>query len=142
MKKSLFILSFFLFMVSFSYGQLIETKMDTTLAAINATNEWLKLVDDGKYGESWDNAAKLFKNDVTKEKWEGVLKDVLTPLGALHSREVILTKYTTSLPGAPDGEYFFMQFKTKFTNNEKVIETVIPMKDEDGVWRVSGYFIK
>jgi len=36
-------------------------------AAISAAKAWLTLVDDGKYFESWDEAAQYFKNAVTKE---------------------------------------------------------------------------
>lgn len=48
----------------------------------------------------------------------------------------------TQLPGAPDGEYAVIQFETSFANKKSAIETVTPMKDPDGKWRVSGYFIK
>ena len=48
----------------------------------------------------------------------------------------------TSLPGAPDGEYVVIQFDTSFTNKKVAVETVTPMKDEDGIWRVSGYYVK
>ena len=58
------------------------------------------------------------------------------------SRQVISTKYATSLPGAPDGEYVVIQFKTSFENKASAVETVTPMKDPDGEWRVGGYFIK
>ena len=29
----------------------------------------LELVDDGKYGESWDAASKLFQGGVTRAEW-------------------------------------------------------------------------
>ncbi len=48
----------------------------------------------------------------------------------------------TSLPGAPDGEYVVISYETSFTNKKSAIETVTPMLDKDGKWRVSGYFIK
>ena len=50
--------------------------------------------------------------------------------------------YKTSLPGAPDGEYVVIQFDTSFENKKAAIETVTPMMDQDGTWRVSGYYIK
>ena len=51
-------------------------------------------------------------------------------------------KLHTSLPGAPDGQYVVIQFKSSFTNKKTTIETVTPMLDKDGKWRVSGYYIK
>ena len=35
--------------------------------AIAASGAWLSLVDEGNYAESWNQAAELFKNAVTKE---------------------------------------------------------------------------
>jgi ribosomal protein S17E len=35
-----------------------------------------------------------------------------------------------------------IQFKTSFEHNPDAVETVTPMKDSDGQWRVSGYYIK
>jgi len=58
------------------------------------------------------------------------------------SRELKTAKYATSLPGAPDGEYVVIQFKTSFANKADALETITPMKDDKGAWRVSGYFIK
>ena len=50
--------------------------------------------------------------------------------------------YVTELPGAPDGQYVVIQFKTAFANKQSAIETVTPMLEEDGRWLVAGYFIK
>jgi hypothetical protein len=64
------------------------------------------------------------------------------PFGDVKSRELKDAKYATSLPGAPDGAYVVIQFKTSFANKSDAIETITPMKDDKGAWRVSGYFIK
>ena len=111
-------------------------------AAISEANTWLQLIDSEKYSKSWDNTAEYFKNAIAKEKWQETLKAVRTPLGKLISRKVKSKQYRTSLPGAPDGEYVIIQFKTSFENKKSAIETVTPMKNKDNKWRVSGYFIK
>ena len=64
------------------------------------------------------------------------------PLGKLILRKVQTKIYKTALPGAPDGEYVVIQFETSFENKKTAIETVTPMMDKDGKWRVSGYYIK
>jgi hypothetical protein len=51
-------------------------------------------------------------------------------------------RFVTSLPGAPDGRYVVIQYKTSFENKSSATETVTPMLDRDQKWRVSGYFIK
>ncbi|MGD2100082.1 MAG: DUF4019 domain-containing protein [Desulfobacterales bacterium] len=115
---------------------------DKEAAAVAAAGAWLTLIDHGKYGDSWEAAAAYFKGAVTKHYWQQTLTAVREPLGALISREVRSKTYTRSLPGAPDGEYVVIQFSTSFENKKSAIETVTPMKDSDGAWRVSGYFIK
>jgi hypothetical protein len=111
-------------------------------AATDAATNWLKLTDAGLYNVSWDAAAPLFQNAVTKERWSQALRGVRTPLGNALSRRVKSAKYTTTLPGAPDGEYVVIQFETSFENKSSAIETVTPMLAKDGTWRVSGYFIR
>ena len=115
---------------------------DREQAAVAAATTWLGLVDDGKFGESYTEAAVYFKNAITKEAWEKALGSVRTPLGAMVSRKVKGTTFKTELPGAPDGEYVIIQFTTSFKNKKEAVETITPMKEKDGTWRVSGYYIK
>lgn len=111
-------------------------------AAQKAAEAWLKLVDDGKYEPSWDQAAKLFKAAVTKDQWKQAAAGVRGPLGKLVSRKVKSRTYTEQVPGAPDGKYVIVQFDTVFEKKAAAVETVTPMVDPDGAWRVSGYFIR
>lgn len=111
-------------------------------AAQSAVSAWLALVDVGKYDASWDAAASLFRQAVPKETWRRQVGAVRKPLGAMVSRKPRSAQYTTRLPGAPDGKYVVIQLDTAFKNKRGAIETITPMLDRDGTWRVSGYFIK
>ena len=113
-----------------------------TQAAVRAAESWLALVDGGKYDASWDQAAALFKAAVTREQWRQSLTAARKPLGANKSRKLKSATYKTELPGAPDGEYVVIQFEASFASKKNAVETITPMKDKDGVWRVSGYYIK
>jgi hypothetical protein len=77
-----------------------------------------------------------------KDVFEQQLKAARSPLGAMKSRELDSQKYQTSAPGAPDGKYVIIQFKTSFENKASAVETITPMQDKDGKWRVSVFFIK
>jgi hypothetical protein len=103
---------------------------------------WLALVDQGNYGKSWETAAGHFKGAVTEKQWEQAVNAVRSPLGKVISRKLKSKQYTTSLPGAPDGEYVVIQFETSFEKKKSSVETITPMKEKDGSWRVSGYYIK
>ena len=111
-------------------------------AAVKAAEQWLTLVDEGRYSESWQEAAGYFRSAVGKEQWKQAMQAARKPLGKLVSRKAGSTTFKTSLPGAPDGEYVIIVFETSFENKKAAVETVTPMVDEDGKWRVSGYFIK
>jgi hypothetical protein len=110
--------------------------------AITAAQEWLALIDAGRYAQSWKESAAYFRNAVTEDRWEQSLNAARQPLGELISRKVKSATYTTSLPGAPDGEYVVIQFETSFANKKSAIETVTPMYEKNGDWRVSGYYVK
>jgi len=110
--------------------------------AVKAAEAWLELVDRGEYEESWNEAATLFKSAVTVDQWQQALNASRKPVGEKKSRKIRSAKYTTSLPGAPDAEYVVIQFDASFSKKKTAVETVTPMKDGDGNWRVSGYFIK
>jgi hypothetical protein len=110
--------------------------------AVNATVQWLALVDAGQYGASWEQASSTFKEKVTEAQWEETMKTVRAPFGKMQSRHLISAEYKTELPNAPPGQYVILQFQTRFANAPDMIETVVPMLDKDGNWRVSGYFVK
>jgi flagellar motor protein MotB len=111
-------------------------------AAVTATESWLEKVDQARYAESWQEAAEPFRKAVTQAQWEQSLKAARQPLGKRLTRKVKSTAYATTLPGAPDGEYVVIQFESSFENKQAAVETVTPMLEKDGRWRVSGYFIK
>jgi hypothetical protein len=109
--------------------------------AAESAGEWLELVDSGHYGRSWQEAAGYFKSAVTREGWEQAVGGVRRPLGVVVSRKMKSKTYATSLPGAPDGEYVVIRYDTTFENKRASVETVTPMRDVDGTWRVSGYYV-
>ena len=110
--------------------------------AQKASDAWLAMVDDGRYSKSWQNTSSYFKNFVDEKQWEKALNSVRKPLGEVLSRKAISKNYTRTLPGAPDGEYVVIQYETSFQNKASAIETVTPSLEKDGIWRVSGYYIK
>ncbi len=110
--------------------------------AEHSTLSWLSLTDRGQYGQSWTDAASLFQAAISSADWVRSLTAARSPLGQLISREVSSANFARTLPGAPDGEYVVFQFSTSFENKASAVETVTAMKDQDGKWRVAGYFIK
>ena len=114
---------------------------DKSRDADEATGKWLALVDGRQYLDSWEQAASLFKQQVSADNWLQAISAAREPLGAMISRKLISATYATSLPGAPDGEYVVLQYQTTFRYKKSAVETVTPMLDNKR-WRVSGYYVR
>ena len=65
-----------------------------------------------------------------------------TPLGERISRRAASVIYKETLPGVPAGKYVVIQFDASFANKKVSVETVTMMLDNDGKWRLSGYYIR
>ena len=115
---------------------------DAVSKAQASAKAWLAMTDNGKYAESWNGASTLFKAAITKADWEKAVRAARSPLGALKSRTLKSATFARTLPGAPDGEYVVIQYETVFENKAAAVETITPMLDKDGSWRISGYYIK
>jgi hypothetical protein len=120
----------------------IQAQESTTKAAQTSVETWLSLVDKQDYAASWDTAATLFRNAITQEKWQAAAQAARTPLGRMKSRTLQKATPTTTLPGAPDGEYVVFQFNASFEHQSAAVETVTAIREKDGTWHVGGYFIK
>jgi hypothetical protein len=118
-----------------------DEAIDMTPAS-RAAHAWLETVDAGRYGESWEQASTLFREAIPRLRWETTVQSVREPLGIVGVRKVRSMTYARVLPGAPEGEYVVIQFDTRFENRPLSVETVTPMREKDGTWKVSGYFIR
>lgn len=119
-----------------------QDESDVDPAAERAALDWLALIDRGDAAGSWESAATLFRRAVPLEQWVKSLGLARDPLGSLVTRKLERAQPATELPGAPDGEYVVFRFATTFEHKRSATETVTPMRDTDGQWRVSGYFVR
>jgi hypothetical protein len=102
---------------------------------------WLAFGDEGNWESTWDNSSTLFKKNMDKEQWVMKAKAVRDPLGELMDRNLVVVKFKTSRPGLPDGDYVIAHFRTRWEHKAQSVETVSVVKESDGMWRVTGYFI-
>lgn len=110
--------------------------------ATEAAELWLSLTDVQQYGASYKGAASAFQKAITQSDWEQALQTTRKPLGSLKTRILKSATFKKDLPGAPPGEYVIIVYDSVFANMPTVIETVTPMREVDGAWKVSGYFIR
>ena len=103
--------------------------------------DWVKLVDSGKYADSWKESSWYFRSRIPQKIWVSMIQGVRNPLGALVSRKQQNISFSKTLPGAPDGNYAVIVFQTSFKNKASATETLTMMADGDH-WRMAGYFIR
>ena len=111
-----------------------------TTAVQAAAREWLVFVDGGDSRAAWGAAGKKFQSAIAVAGWADALKKEQTRLGRTVRRTVGPTRFQNKLPGSPDGEYAQVLFNTVFANKANGRETLTLEREEDGKWRVIGYF--
>ncbi len=110
--------------------------------AVEAARAWLALMDAGRYAEGWESAAAYLKQALPKEQFEQSMQAARGSLGNVTLRTLTSTEATNTLPGAPDGEYVVIRYSTTFQHKLTAVETLTPMHEPDGSWRIAGYYIK
>ena len=114
---------------------------DALTSDVATANKWLEQLDAKSWNESWKGTGKLFKSNLMQEQWAKTAQAVRDPLGAVISRHILGVTKTTTLPGAPDGEYGVLTYSAAFTNKASAVETVV-LAREGEQWKIVGYFIR
>jgi hypothetical protein len=107
--------------------------------------DWLALVDEGKYAESWDLASPFMQKHYARDHWRRAMSVSIKPLGALKSRTVRVVEDHPRkvLPGGPKASYMIVRFDTVYENLPSADESVTLMYlHNQGGWGVVGYFLK
>ncbi|HEY1607340.1 MAG TPA: DUF4019 domain-containing protein [Allosphingosinicella sp.] len=99
--------------------------------------QWLVLLDQGRWDESYRETSTSFRKLNTAQVWAAASEQARAPLGAMVSRTLLSQEY---LPAPPHG-YEVVKFRTSFANKPEAVETVT-LDREDGNWRVVGVMVK
>jgi hypothetical protein len=95
--------------------------------------EWLVLVDDKNFSQSWNQAAKAFQGRQKADAWAKTADTVRTPLGAVASRGLKSIDLTRS-------NMAVIRYDTAFARKAGAVETVT-LAFENGSWSVSDYSV-
>jgi hypothetical protein len=98
-------------------------------------------LDQGRYADSYAYTGMLIRTQLDREAYAAQIAKTRAGTGALIGRELIDAGYTTSVAGAPDGQYVILHYHASFANRQDAVETVT-LAFAKGYWRVSGYYIK
>ncbi len=119
-----------------------STAVSPPTEAVSAATAWLKVVDNGEYATSWQQASTVFRGKVTERGWTSAVTPVRTPIGTLQSRRLESSVSKSDPLGAPEGEYLIMTFAATYSAKPEAVETVSMFQESDGTWKVAGYWIR
>jgi hypothetical protein len=110
----------------------------STITAVTPTpddraRQWLVLVDDKNYAQSWSEASKTFQSRQKVDAWATDAGAKRAPLGAVASRglkSIDLSRNTTAV----------IRYDTVFARKAAAVETVT-LVFENGSWSVTDYSI-
>ena len=111
-------------------------------AAQKSALAWLALVDQGDYEASWKESGAYFQGAMAAKEWSRLISGVRGPLGKVLSRKLASSEVRQTMPGAPDGQYYVLVFKSSFENKKTAQESVTLILEPKRGWRVVGYVIK
>jgi hypothetical protein len=95
--------------------------------------QWLVLVDDKNYAQSWSEASKTFQERQKTDAWVGQAQAKRAPLGAVVSRDlktIDLSRNNTAI----------VSYDSVFAHRAAAVETVT-LAFENGSWAVTAYAI-
>ncbi len=115
-----------------------KNKVDATVAA---AQEFLQLVDAGRYADSWLIADPYLQQTLPVLDWEEKLSKIREPLGSLDSRELEDASFTAAAEELPDSEFVLLEYRSQFSQKQ-VDEAITVVLGRDNRWRVVGYFIQ
>jgi hypothetical protein len=102
---------------------------------------FLGYLDHGRFANSYAYTGMLIRAQLDRDAYTRQLEKARAGVGALLSRELMDASYTTTMPGAPEGQYVVLDYGASFANRQQAVEKVT-LAFAKGYWRVSGYYIK
>jgi hypothetical protein len=111
------------------------------LAAERQALGFVGYLDQGRFADSYAYTGMLIRAQLDRDAFSAQIQKTREGTGVLQSRELIDSAYTTTVPGAPEGQYVILHYHASFANRQDAVETVT-LAFAKGYWRVAGYYIK
>jgi hypothetical protein len=108
------------------------------ILATQIAEQWLALLDQGKFADSWTHTSRYFQANMPQDRWVQTLTGAQQKLGKATNRQMTGREARTDIPGAPAGQYILVGYATDFERQPGLLETVTFLKEDD-TWKVIGY---
>ena len=109
-------------------------------AATEQAAHWLDALDAGRYDEGWSSLAAVMTQGRTVDDFKADISGPREELGKPISRELRHAEFSTTVRGAPTGNYVIVSYLSQFSNAPRVLETIL-LTLEDRHWRIGGYSV-
>ena len=126
-----------------------QTMLPAQREALNAAEKWLAPVDAQRYDDAWAMAAESFKSKVTRDAFRTGMAKIRKAYGKLVTRSGEKMAFRGDVPSPEPSEEkpktgteIGILFDAKFAGDKKAMEEVTMVLEQDGIWRVAGYYIK
>jgi len=118
-----------------------QSEIDS-IPAFEAARTWLATLDAGRFGESWEDAAPVLQESMTKVQWETGLEAARAPLGVVIVRKMREASCSRGTRADPAAEICVIRYDTRFENRPLTTEIATPIRGRDGTWRVASYVLR
>lgn len=105
-----------------------------TAAPSDRAKQWLTLVDDKNYQQSWTESGPAFKARQKAEEWSKSASALRTPMGAMSSRDLKSIDASRS-------NIVVVRYDTVFAHKAASVETVT-LTFQNGGWAVTDYTVQ
>jgi len=102
---------------------------------------FLGYLDQGRFADSYAYTGMLIRAQLDRDAYAAQIEKTRAGVGSLLGRDPIDAAYTTTVPGAPAGQYVVLHYHSNFSGRGEAVET-LTLAFAKGYWRVSGYYIK
>ena len=120
-----------------AFAQATPASKSTVSAATptpdDRARQWLVLVDDKNYSQSWNEAGKAFQNRQKTDAWAADAGAKRTPLGAVANRDLKSIDLSRN-------NIAVVRYDTVFAHKAAAVETVT-LAYENGSWSVTDYSV-
>lgn len=110
--------------------------------AVSAAQEWLDLVENGQLHEGWEKLSSQYRNNVTQQKWEVVFNSLHVKSTKPINRTVLQVSQWKDHSTGSDEKYLMIRIKTTYDDQSERVQMVAPKLDDDGEWRVAGFYFR
>jgi hypothetical protein len=106
-----------------------------------AAEAWLKMVDQGSYGNSWEAGELPLRLTMTRKEWISSMQAMRKSMGRPIERKVADIRLAQNPKNLSRGNYMVFIFQTSFSSGHLAREILTLQQGSDNQWRELTYLL-